>query len=151
MSETLISLIIISFNTKHLLKEVLQNVEAMSKGLDLEIIVVDNASKDGSAEMVRQDFHHVVLIRSAENLGFAKGNNVGAKVAKGKYIVLLNSDAFLTENTLSIALKKMEDYPKAGLGGGKLMSIDGTLQASQRVFASLWNHFLLLSGNKSLN
>ena len=88
------SVIIVSFNTRDLLRECLQTLKREATGLACETIVVDNASRDGSAEMVAAEFPEVRLIRSEVNLGFGGANNRGFEVARGRYIVLLNSDAF---------------------------------------------------------
>lgn len=145
--ECQLSIIIVSFNTVNLLREVLNNVKKHSNGLAIEIIVIDNASKDNSVQMVQQEFPDVKLIPSAENIGFGAANNLGAKSAKGKYLVLLNSDAFLKGNALKIAYDLMEQLPEAGLGGAKLLGRDGSLQPSSRKFPNLWNYFLMISGN----
>ncbi len=142
-----LSIIIVSFNTVNLLRDVLNNAKQHSFGLDVEMIVVDNASKDNSVGMVQEEFPEVILVQSAENIGFGAANNLGAKTAKGKYLVLLNSDAFLKGNALQIAYEKMEQHPEAGLGGARLESRDGSLQPSSRKFPNLWNHFLMISGN----
>lgn len=147
MKEIQLSIIIISFNTKELLRDVLKNVFEHSKDLSIEVIVVDNASKDGSADMVSEEYPQVILIPSGENLGFGKANNLGAKKAQGEYIVLLNSDAFLKGDSLTIAYQKMKARPEAGLAGAKLVGRDGAIQPSSRKFPSLYTHMLLVSGN----
>lgn len=141
-----ISIVIVSFNTKELLRQCLETTMQESQGLNYEIIVIDNASKDCSAELVAIQFPQINLIKSKVNLGFAAANNIGFKNAKGRYIVLLNTDAFLHPGTLRKAVIKMDKDPDVGMAGAKLVSTDGSWQPSARMFPSLLNDFLLLSG-----
>lgn len=140
------SIVIISFNTKDLLRDCLHTAIAQSEGVRIEILVVDNASRDGSADMVRQEFPGVKLIRSEVNLGFAGANNRAFEQAAGRYIVLLNSDAFLRPGALSYAVQEMDRHPKTGLAGGRLVGRDDSWQPSARQFPSVLNEFLSLSG-----
>lgn len=117
-----------------------------SKGTVCETIVVDNNSRDGSAELVETHFPDVKLIKTNENLGFAGANNKGFQLASGRYIVLLNSDAFLHSGALKKAIHKMDANPEVGLAGAKLVSQNGSLQPSARLFPSVLNDFLYLSG-----
>src|SRR4030043_2233167 len=105
-----ISIIILSWNTKKLLKDCLKSVFAQKLDSDsLEVIVVDNGSADGSSAMVAKEFKQVKLIKNQENLGFSKGNNQGIKIAKGDFIMLLNSDTIVQKG----AIKKLIDaFPK---------------------------------------
>lgn len=141
-----VSVLIISFNTKHLLQRCFDSVKASAGSLSYEIIVVDNASKDGSAEYIRQTFPEVKLLTSPENLGFAGANNLGYPEARGQYIVLLNSDAFLVGSALQDAVKLMDSRPEVGLGGARLIGEDRSWQPSARTFPGLWNDFVTLSG-----
>lgn len=141
-----LSIIIVSFNTKDALRECLSKLSSYSANLTLEMIVIDNNSKDGSQEMVKNEFPNVHLVESLVNLGFAAANNLGFKLSKGRYIVMVNSDAFIHPDTLQKSFKYMENTPLIGLGGGRLISRDGTWQPSARMFPSLLNDFLQLSG-----
>jgi GT2 family glycosyltransferase len=141
-----ISVIIVSFNTCSLLRRCLQTLLKKSGAVYLEIIVLDNASNDDSADMVEREFPQINLIRSTENLGFAAANNLAFKQASGEFIILLNSDAFLTELALPLALKFMRARPQAAIGGARLIGLDNSWQPSARMFPSLLNHFLNLSG-----
>lgn len=140
------SVIIISFNTQKLLRECLQTVREASAGLAVETIVVDNASRDGSPQMVAAEFPEARLTRSEVNLGFGVANNAGIRQARGRYIVLLNSDAFLRPDTLALALKLMEDNPQCGAGGAKQVGRNGEYQFSARLFPNLRDELLMLSG-----
>src|SRR3989338_9627627 len=101
-----LSVIIVNWNTKKLLEDCLKSIFKYTKGVSFEIIVVDNGSRDGSPKMVKNKFPQVKLIPNKENLGFTKANNQGIKIAKGKYILLLNSDTYLTENSFRKLLDK---------------------------------------------
>lgn len=141
-----LSVLIVSYNTEELLKKCLNHVLAHCKGLPFEIIVVDNASKDGSYEMLLREFPEVRAIKTPHNVGFGPANNLGFKTAEGKYILILNSDAFPNEGTIQEGLKRMKEDPRIGYGGCRLTNSDGSLQPSGRLFPSLLNGFLEISG-----
>jgi hypothetical protein len=144
--QPVISVVIVSFNTKNLLRDCLLSLFKESEGIPKEVICADNASRDGSADMVAAEFPEVRLIRSKANLGFAGANNLAFEQASGKYIVLLNSDAFLQPGALQRAIEHMEAEPNIGIGGAKLVGSDGSWQPSARLFPSVLNDFLTLSG-----
>jgi len=100
------------------------SVQKALEGIDSEIIVVDNASKDDSCEMVRQLFPNVILIENKENTGFPKGNNIGVTRAKGKYLCILNPDTVVSEDTFTKLLDFAQTKENLGIVGCKL--IDGT-------------------------
>ena len=141
-----VSVVIVSFNTRDLLRECLNTLAAEAGGVHYETIVVDNASRDGSADMVAAEFPAVRLIRSAVNLGFAAANNRGFAIATGRYVVLLNSDAFPRPGALPNAVAYMDADPRIGLGGARLVGRDDTWQPSARLFPSPLNDLLSLSG-----
>jgi GT2 family glycosyltransferase len=147
-----VSIIVISFNTRDLLRECLTSLLAECAGLgaSTEVLVVDNASVDGSAEMVDAEFSSseipVRLIRSDVNLGFAAANNLAMEQARGRYIVLLNSDAFLHPGALRRAIGHMDADATAGIGGARLVSRDGAWQPSARTFHSLWIDAIVMTG-----
>lgn len=145
MSPT-VSVIIVSFNTRDVLRGCLERVRDEGRALPLQVIVVDNASHDGSAAMVARDFPQYELIASDVNLGFAAANNAGFLRASGDYVVLLNPDAFLTGDTLGRALRHMQAAPQVGLAGGLLRDLRGQAQPSGRLFPSPLNDLLTLSG-----
>jgi GT2 family glycosyltransferase len=140
------SVIIVSFNTREVLRECLETLQKEAVGLNTETIVVDNQSRDQSADMVERDFPWVLLRRSGANLGFAGANNVAFREATGRYLVLLNSDAFLQPGSLRLAIRKMEEDPQCGLAGARLIGRDGAWQPSARMFPSPLNDLLTLSG-----
>jgi len=140
------SIIIVSFNTREVLRQCLQSVICESVDLKVEIIVVDNHSLDGSPEMVEQEFQQVRLLRSEINLGFGAANNLGLEQARGSYFVLLNSDAFLQPNALKAAINHMNKTRECGLGGGRLIGRDGSWQPSARTFHSILGDFIVMTG-----
>jgi GT2 family glycosyltransferase len=140
------SIIIVSFNTKDLLRECIQTLQRNAGEVTYETIVVDNASRDGSAQMVAEEFPAVRLVRSPVNLGFGAANNRGFELAHGRYVVLLNSDAFLHPHTLERAIQHMDANPTVGLSGGLLLGRDGRWRPSARMFPSPLNEILTLTG-----
>lgn len=141
-----VSIVVVSFNTRDLLRRCLQTVEAESGGLSVETLVVDNVSRDGSADMVESEFPQVKLIRSDVNLGFAGANNRAFPLATGRYVVLLNSDAFLRPGALARSVQYMDADPRIGLGGARLVGRDDSWQPSARMFPSPLLEFYMLSG-----
>ena len=95
-----VSVIIVSYNTLQLTKNCLNSIFEQTTGLNIEVIVSDNGSSDGSVEMIKSNFPSVILIENNQNLGFGKANNQGLKIAKGKYIFYLNSDTVLLNNAI---------------------------------------------------
>jgi GT2 family glycosyltransferase len=141
-----VSIVIVSFNTRDVLRDCLRSVYREMGSLRVQVIVVDNASVDGSAAMIKQEFPEALLMRSEVNLGFGRANNMGFQSARGRYIVLLNSDAFLTEGSLERSVAYMEATPRAGLGGGRLIGRDGSWQPSARMFPTVFSDLIVLSG-----
>ena len=137
-----ISIVIVSWNTRDLLRACLKSIYATMDEIAFEVIVVDNASEDGSAEMVESEFPEATLIRSESNLGFAAGCNLGLRKATGRFLMILNSDAELTAGAVSRMLDFMERRPDAGLVGPKLVSPDGTLQINGQRFPTLAREIL---------
>lgn len=141
-----VSIIILSYNTRALLLECLQSIRETCGTVSHEVIVLDNASQDDSVSFVVREFPEVKIIENSENVGFSRGNNQAAEMAQGDYLLLLNSDAALREGALQAMVALMEDNPKAGALGGRLVNPDGTFQASHTRFPTLAREFLMLSG-----
>jgi len=112
----------------------------------MEIIVVDNASIDGSSEMIKARFPQVKLIRSEENLGFAKGNNVAIRQCQGRYIALVNPDVIVFPGCLDALADFLDQNPKVGNVGPRVLNPDMTMQSTCRRFPTLWNNFCSASG-----
>lgn len=141
-----VSVVILNWNTRDLLVECLRVTAAQAGGLSLELIVVDNASTDDSAAVVRRDFPQVRVVQSPANIGFAAGNNLGVRAATGRYVLLLNTDAFLQPGALPALVTLMDAQPRAGLAGARLLNRDGSFQASHTPFPTVSREFLILSG-----
>ena len=142
MSDPILSIIIVSYNTKELLKQCIESIIKNSKtsSVSYEIIVVDNNSKDDSVKFVNSLIRNklaIKLIENKENLGFAKANNQGIKIAKGEYIMLLNSDTIVQDNALEILVDYLEKNRDIAVLGPKLLNADRTSQPSVGNFPSL--------------
>jgi O-antigen biosynthesis protein len=150
-TETDISVIIVNYNVKDFLLQCLRSVENSSKGLDVEIIVVDNHSSDGSVEMSKSVFPDVKYIELEENIGFARANNLGIERAEGRYVLILNPDTILDENTLNIMFDYMEKNSEVACSGCKVLNPDGSFQlACRRGFPTPWASFSKLFGLQKL-
>ncbi len=132
-----LSIVIVNWNTQELLRDCLSSVRAGLGNLKAEVLVVDNASSDGSCDMVTAEFPDVVLMKSGSNLGFAGGNNVALRQATGRYVMLLNTDTLVHSTVLPDAVAWLDQNPDCGIMGPKLLNTDGTVQASCSAFPSL--------------
>ncbi len=142
----LLSVFIVTYNSAPLLRFCLDSLRAQTLVADLEVIVVDNASRDESVAIIRADYPEVLLIVSDVNLGFGNANNKALEIATGHYLVLLNPDAVLPPDALAKAVEHMEENVDAGMGGGLLQDPQGNWQPSARLFPSLLNDGLTISG-----
>src|SRR3984957_1633789 len=141
-----ISVVIVGWNAKHYLELCLESLAAAPPRRSMEIIVVDNASADGSAEMIEARFPHVKLIRSSENLGFAKGNNVAIRQCQGRFVALVNPDVIVFPDCLDALADFLDQNPKVGNVGPRVLNPDMSLQSSCRRFPTLWNNFCSAAG-----
>lgn len=132
-----LSIIIVNWNTRDLLRQCLGSVYNTIPGLAFEVWVVDNASTDGSAGMVREAFAGVRLIENNENLGFARANNQALAACTGRYALLLNSDAFLGAGAAEALVQALEADPRGGIAGARLVCPDGRAQRSYGRLPSL--------------
>ncbi|MBE1281856.1 MAG: glycosyltransferase [Rhodobacteraceae bacterium] len=132
-----LSIVIVNWNTADLLRDCLASVQAGLTGLKAEVLVVDNASSDTSVEMVRNNFTWVTLLENTENLGFAAGNNVALRKAKGRYVMLLNTDTLVHEAVLPDAVAWLDRHPDVGVMGPKVLNEDGSVQPSCSAYPSL--------------
>lgn len=132
-----LSIVIVTSNTRELLRNCLESVFENTSGVNYEVIVVDNSSTDGSVEMVERTFPCVKLIRNDENLGFAKGNNQGFAASKGTYILALNSDTVVQDNAILATARFMDEHPEAGAVGCRTVHPDGSLQLTYERFPTI--------------
>ena len=146
-----LSIIIVNYNVCHFLEQALISVKKAIEGIEAEVFVVDNNSVDGSVEMVRKKFDFVTLLDNKENLGFSKANNQAIHKAKGEYILLLNPDTIVEENTFHKCIDFMDRHPEAGGLGVKML--DGTgkfLPESKRGLPTPWVAFYKVFGLAAL-
>ncbi|RKZ42107.1 MAG: hypothetical protein DRQ49_02925 [Gammaproteobacteria bacterium] len=137
-----LSIIVIALNVKELVEECFTAVINSTDNLNKEIIYVDNGSKDSNVRLVKEKFPEVIIIESPVNLGFSRANNLGYTKAQGKYVLLLNSDAFINQETLQKTYDFMEQNSDCGVLGCRLVGRDGQLQPSARYFPTPWRIFL---------
>jgi GT2 family glycosyltransferase len=146
-----VSILIVSYNTREMTLACLRSVVEQTTAGTYEIIVVDNQSKDGSAEAIAAEFPGMRLIRSQENLGFAKANNVAAKEAGSEYLLLLNPDTVVLDRAIDRLLAFAKVRPEAGIWGGRTLFADRTLNpASCWGRQTLWSVFCFASGLSAL-
>jgi N-acetylglucosaminyl-diphospho-decaprenol L-rhamnosyltransferase len=131
MTPTL-AFIIVNYNTRELLAACLGSIYRHTRGVSFEVVVVDNGSSDGSQAMVQQQYADVVLIESGGNIGFGRANNLGFVRSRAPYVMLLNSDALLLEDTGAALVRFLQATPKAGIVGPDVHLLDGTRQPKTR-------------------
>ena len=142
-----LSVVFLNYNTRDLTRQALNSVLAAAEGLEVEIFVVDNASVDGSADMVAEEFPQVKLICNAANVGFAAGNNVALRQVSGEYVLLINTDTIVRRDALRTMVEFLDEHPEAGACGCKILDPDGTLQLdSRRGFPTPLAAFCKMSG-----
>ena len=142
-----LSIVIVSYNVRSYLDQCLQSVQKALEGIEGEVFVVDNHSDDDSVETVRNHYPWVTLIENQENLGFAKANNQAIRQSQAEYVLLLNPDTVVTEDTLRGVLTFMDEHPKAG-GAGVMMCYEDGSRApeSRRALPTPWVAALKMLG-----
>lgn len=146
-----LSVIIVNYNVRSFLENALLSIRKAMRNIEGEIFVVDNASDDGSVELVQTKFPDVKLIVNQKNLGFAAANNIALTRASGKYILLINPDTIVQEDTLISLIEYLEHNPQVGLAGCKILNPDGSLQlACRRSIPTPWSAFTKVSGLSAL-
>jgi GT2 family glycosyltransferase len=138
-----VSVVILSWNTRDLLSQTLTSLYQQTHGVTFETIVVENGSSDGTREMIRQDWSQVRLVDLPENLGFAIGNNRAFERARGRYVLLLNSDTIVLPSTVPGLATFLDRHSRAACVGARLRNSDGTLQRSMGSFPGLVEDFLI--------
>ncbi len=147
----LLSIIIVSYNTKELTCACLKSLYEQTQSIHYEVLILDNNSSDGSAQAIKAQFPQATLIESSVNLGFAEGNNVCAKQANGDYLLLLNPDTVVLNKAIEKLAEFSQHYPDAGIWGGRTLFADKSLNASccwKKMDA--WNLFCRASGLASI-
>ncbi len=140
-----ISVVIVSWNVADYLRRCLESLRAESgraSSPSLEVIVVDNASTDGSPDLVRASFPEVRLLENRDNLGFTRGNNQGIAAASGRYVLLLNPDAEVLPGALAAMVRHLDAQPQVAVVGPQLLNTDGSHQSSRRRFPTLATAFV---------
>ena len=142
-----LSVVIVSYNVRLYLEQCLQSVQRALEGTEGEVFVVDNHSDDDSVKTVREHYSWVRLIENQENLGFSKANNLAIRQAQGDYVLLLNPDTVVAEDTFQKSLKFMDEHPKAG-GAGVMMCYEDGSRApeSRRALPTPWVAALKMMG-----
>jgi len=144
-----ISVILVSYNTIEMTKKALNDLFASVGDIELEVLIVDNASRDNSVEVLRREYPNITLIENNKNVGFGRANNQALPFIKGRYVLLLNTDAFVEPDTLIKTKQYMDMHPKCGMVGVRLVGVmvfcsllAGT---SQRLGISSWSVPILRS------
>lgn len=141
-----LSIIVASWNTRKMTHECLDSVFRNLGELSCEVIVVDNASTDGSADMIATDFPQVILVRNPDNVGFASANNQAVRIAVGRQILLLNTDTIVRKDVLSASVVWLDAHADVGAMGCRVLNTDETVQMTCAMYPSLLNLLLLTSG-----
>jgi GT2 family glycosyltransferase len=136
-----VSIIIVNWNTKEYLRKCLDSISQAISEIDAEIIVVDNASNDGSVDMAQLEFPCVKLIKNSKNLGFAMANNIGIASSVGSYLCLINSDVVVDRNCIKKLVQYLKENRNIGMAGPMIKNPDGTVQPSCYGYPTLWNMF----------
>lgn len=135
-----VSIIIVNWNAREPLHNCLKSICTHEREVDYEIIVVDNASTDGSVEMVKKAWPSVALVQNSKNLGFAQANNIGIHQSTGQYVCLINPDVVVLQGCIRNLIEFMDRNPRVGMTGPRILNPDLTLQPSCRHFPSIWNN-----------
>lgn len=138
--------IIVNFNTEALLRDAIGRLQAAATRMSIKIAIVDNASQDESVALIKREFPRCSLLVNAINVGFGRANNQALPLVEGRYVLLLNTDAFVSADTLDKTIGYMDAHPGCGILGVRLVGRDGTLQPSARYFPTPWNLFLARTG-----
>ena len=138
--------VLVNYNTAHLLERCIGRLRAASRALSVRVVIVDNASRDGSAALIRDRFPDCVLIANDANVGFGRANNQALAFCSGPYVLLLNTDAFVFPDTLRKCLQHMDAHPRCGVLGVRLTNEAGQSSYRGRPFPDPWKNFLWQTG-----
>jgi hypothetical protein len=140
-----VSIVIVNWNTRDILRDCLASIYENNIGLKFEVIVIDNASSDGSQGMIQEEFPQATVIANTTNRGFAAANNQGMAIAKGRYVLLLNSDTIVLDDAIDKVVAFADAHPQAGMVGCRVLNPDRSLQRSCFMFPSVLNMALWIS------
>ena len=142
-----LSVIVLTYNVRALTRACVRSLFADSSfsRFNIEVIVADNASTDDTVPTLRAEFPQIRWVLNEQNLGFARGNNAGLRVARGRYLFLLNSDTEVCDGALAALIEFMDAHPEAGACGPMLLNQDGSLQPSGRALPSVWSVFVSMT------
>ena len=142
-----LSIIIVSYNVKHLLKQAIDSLLFAAKGIDSELFIVDNASKDGTIDFLKEIYPEITLLANTANVGFAVANNQAITQAKGEYVLVINPDTVTQPDVLIKALSFVDNHPDGGSLGVRMLDGNGKfLPESKRGLPTPWVSFSKLSG-----
>ena len=140
-----VSIIIVNWNTCELLQHCLQSLDSATQDLSCQVIVVDNASTDGSAQMVKEQFPWVVLVENLNNVGFGRANNQALQMAESEFLLILNPDTILQAGVVQAMVLYLNQHPAVGAIGPRILNLDGSLQVSispmPSIFREAWRLF----------
>lgn len=134
-----VSIIVVAWNVRELLGNCLRSVYEQTKGIEFEVVYVDNGSVDGSVEMVRKEFPQTRMIENKDNKGFIKANNQGIGIARGRYVLLLNSDTVVLDNAIAKTVRFADAHSEAAVVGCRVLNADRTVQDNCYRFYSTLN------------
>ena len=141
-----VSVVLVCWNNKDYLEPCLISLYENELSFSFDVVVVDNGSTDGSQEMLSEKFPQALLIQNDRNVGLSTASNQGIEATTGRYILLLNNDTLVNQDSLETLAAFMDDHPGAGASGGKLLNPDGTFQAGYGIFPNLTQEFLIATG-----
>ena len=137
-----LSVVIICWNDLRVIRECLRSIFAGTQSADLEVIVSDNGSTDGSVQFIHENYPQVRVVENGANLGFAKGNNPGIRAAQGEFVLILNPDTIIHEGSLDKFVAFANQHPEAGAFGCRILNLDGTYQVSCRLFPTVKRYWI---------
>lgn len=141
-----IAVIVVSYNTAHLLERCIGALRTASAGLSVSLVIVDNASRDDSVALIKSRIEDCTLIENPVNVGFGRANNQALAHCGGRHVLLLNADAYVYPDTLRQSLRRMDADPACGVLGVQSVGEDGQIEAAARVFPTPWQNFVLHTG-----
>jgi GT2 family glycosyltransferase len=139
-----LSIITVPWNVKDLARKNFKAIYKNTSNIEFEIISVDNDSKDGTTEMIKKEFPEIIAIHNDHNAGFAKANNQGIKISKGRYVLLLNPDMEVKQDTLLKMVEWMDKNQKVGVAGCKLIKPDGEIVPHVRSYPKLFDQIMII-------